>query len=110
MAGGRNVIEITDGNFQKEVLESSTPFLLNLSAEWCGPCKAIHSLVEELATEYTGKLRVGTVDIDHNPQVPTRYQVRSIPTLLLFKGGQVLGQLIGAHPRARIVDLLGKGF
>lgn len=110
MAGGPNskVMTITDGNFEKEVLESGQPFLLDLSAEWCGPCKAIAPIVEELATEFDGKVRIGTVDIDDNPQVPTRYQVRSVPTLLMFADGQVVGQLIGAHPRPRIVDLIQK--
>lgn len=100
--------EITDDTFDENVLKAATPFLLDLSAEWCQPCKAIAPVIEELATEYAGKIAFGTVDIDKNPKVPTQFQVRSIPTLLLFHEGKVVGQLTGAHPRARIVDLLNK--
>lgn len=103
-----NVREITDDTFDTEVLKSSIPFLLDLSAEWCGPCKAIAPLIEELAHQYNGKVAFGTVDIDKNPRIPTQYQVRSIPTLLMFNSGQVIGQLTGAHPRARIIDLIDK--
>lgn len=108
MAGSSDskVIEITDDNFEGAVLGSDRPFLLDLSAEWCGPCKALGPVVEELATKYDGKAYVGTIDIDANPTVPTRYQVRSIPTLLMFKGGGVVGQLIGAHSRDRIAGLI----
>jgi len=105
---GSNMITITDANFDEQVLKAATPFLLDLSAEWCGPCKAIAPLIEELAREYVGKVGFGTVDIDQNPKIPTQYQVRSIPTLLMFKGGNVVGQLTGAHPRPRIVDLIQK--
>ena len=105
---GSNMITITDDNFDEQVLKAVTPFLLDLSAEWCGPCKAIAPLIEELAREYAGKVGFGTVDIDQNPKIPTQYQVRSIPTLLMFKGGTVVGQLTGAHPRPRIVDLIQK--
>ena len=103
-----NMVTITDDNFDTEVLKSSNPFLLDLSAEWCGPCKAITPMIEELAREYTGKVGFGTVDIDQNPKIPTQFQVRSIPTLLMFKGGNVVGQLTGAHPKPRIVDLIQK--
>jgi thioredoxin 1 len=103
-----NLMEITDDNFEDKVLKSSTPFLLDLSAEWCGPCKAIAPLIEELAKEYAGKVDFGTTDINQSPQIPAKYQVRSIPTLLMFKGGEVVGQLTGAHPRPRIVDLIDK--
>jgi thioredoxin 1 len=109
MAGNdAKVLEITDENFESTVLDSSTPFLLDLSAEWCGPCKALAPTIHALATEYSGKIGFGTLDIDKNPKVPTQFQVRSIPTLLLFSGKNVLGQLTGAHPKARIIDLLKK--
>jgi thioredoxin 1 len=108
MATSKKLLEITDENFDKQVLKASTPFLLDLSAQWCGPCKAIAPVVEALAEEYSGKVAFGTVDIDQNPKIPTRYQVRSIPTLLLFHEGKVIGQLTGAHPKARIVDLIKK--
>jgi thioredoxin 1 len=105
---GPNVVVVTDDSFQKQVLQADKPFLLDLSAEWCMPCKALAPVVDQLANEYVGKVTFGTLDIDANPNVPTRFQVRGVPTLLLFKGGAVVGQLTGAHPRARIVDLLGK--
>ncbi|MBK6846969.1 MAG: thioredoxin [Proteobacteria bacterium] len=107
-SAGSKVLEISDANFASEVLQSPLPFLLDLAAEWCGPCKALAPLVGELADTYAGKVRFGSLDIDSNPEVPTRYQVRSIPTLLLFHQGEVVGQLIGAHPRPRLVALLEK--
>jgi len=100
------VIAVTDTNFKGTVLESDQPFLLDLSAEWCGPCKAIAPTVAELATQYDGKVHVGALDIDDNPEVPSVYKVRSVPTLIMFSEGEVVGQLIGAHPRQRIVDLI----
>jgi thioredoxin 1 len=104
-----DVIDITDSNFEAEVIKSDLPFLIDLSAEWCGPCKAIAPIVHELAAEYDGKVRFGQVDIDKNPEITVRYQVRSVPTLIMFQKGDVVGQLIGAHPRARIVELVRKG-
>lgn len=108
MAGtaGSKVLEVTDANFDATVLGSDRPFLLDLSAEWCGPCKAIAPVIEELAEAYDGKAYIGTLDIDNSPSVPTRYQVRSVPTLIVFKGGGVVGQLIGAHARDRIAGLI----
>ncbi len=103
------VIDINDSNFESEVLKSELPFLVDLSAEWCGPCKAIAPIVHELAAEYDGKVRFGQVDIDKSPQITVRYQVRSVPTLIMFQDGDVVGQLIGAHPRGRIVELVKKG-
>lgn len=100
--------EITDQNFEAQVLKGTTPFLLDLSAEWCGPCKALAPTIETLATEYAGKIGFGTLDVDKSPNVPTNYRVQTIPTLLLFSGGKVVGQLTGAHPKGRIVDLLKK--
>ena len=103
------LMDITESNFEAEVLKSDLPFLLDLSADWCGPCKAIEPVVHQLAAEYEGKVRFGRVDIDNNPGIPTRYQVRSVPTLLMFQSGDVVGQLIGAHAKERIVDLIKKG-
>ena len=82
--------------------------LVDFWATWCGPCRTIAPHVEALAQTYAGKLRVGKCDIDRNPGVPTQFEIRSIPTLLLFKNGQVTGQLVGAVPRARIEDLITK--
>jgi len=97
-------IEITDANFQKEVLESSVPVLVDFWAVWCGPCKMIAPVVEEIASEYDGRLKVGKVDVDNNPEVPLKYGIRSIPTLMVFKGGNVVEQIIGAVPKRNLVD------
>jgi thioredoxin 1 len=103
-----NILEVTDTNFETEVLKSSTPVLVDFWAAWCAPCRAIAPHVEALANEYTGKLRVGKFDIDSNQGVPQQYDIRSIPTLLVFKEGKVVGQLVGAVPRAKIEDLVKK--
>jgi thioredoxin 1 len=98
--------EITDANFDREVLKAGTPFLLDCSAEWCVPCKAMAPTIEALATEYAGKIGFGTLDVEKSPKTPTEYRVQAVPTLLLFSGGKVVGQLSGAHPKGRIVELL----
>ena len=82
--------------------------LVDFWATWCGPCRAIAPHLDALAQTYAGKLRVGKCDIDNNPGVPTQFEIRSVPTLLLYKNGQVAGQLVGAVPRARIEDLISK--
>ena len=103
-----NLVEVTDSNFQNEVLKSDTPVLLDFWAEWCGPCKMIAPVVEELAKEYDGKLKVGKVDVDANQQTSMQYGVRSIPTLLIFKGGKVVDQLIGAVPKRMLAEKIAK--
>jgi thioredoxin 1 len=103
-----NVFEATDSNFQTEVLDSKTPVLIDFWAAWCAPCRAIAPHVEALAGEYTGKIRVGKFDIDSNQGVPQQYDIRSIPTLLVFKEGKVVGQLVGAVPRAKIEEMVKK--
>ena len=92
-------IEVTDANFDQEVTQSSIPVLVDFWAIWCGPCRMIAPIVEELAQEYEGKLKVAKLDVDHNPNVAIRYGIRSIPTLLIFKNGQVMDQIIGAVPK-----------
>lgn len=106
MAG--DVITFTDSNFDAEVLQSPEPVLVDFWAVWCGPCRAIAPAVEELATEFKGKARVGKLNVDENQRVAARYGIRSIPTLLIFKNGQVVDQVIGAVPKSRLVDALNK--
>lgn len=98
----QNVKEITDQNFEAEVLKADKPTLVDFWAVWCGPCKQIAPTVDALADEYAGKLNVAKMDVDHHQLVPQQYGVRSIPTLLIFKGGKVVGQLVGAAPRAKL--------
>lgn len=99
-------IEITDNNFETEVLKSKSPVLIDFWAVWCGPCKIIAPVVEEIANEYEGKLKVGKIDVDNNPQTSVKYGIRSIPTLLLFKDGVVVDTIIGAIPKSQIVQRL----
>jgi len=103
-----NTFDVTDANFQTEVVQSQLPVLVDFWATWCGPCRTIAPHLDALAQAYAGKIRVGKCDIDHNPGVPTQFEIRSVPTLLLFKNGEVSGQLVGAVPRARIEDLISK--
>lgn len=95
-------ITITDDNFSAEVLQSDKPVLIDFWAVWCGPCKMIAPIVEELAVEYDGKIKVGKLDVDNNQQSAINYGVRSIPTLLIFKGGRVVDTIIGAVPKVHI--------
>jgi thioredoxin 1 len=104
----QNVIEVTDSNFESEILKSPVPVLVDFWAVWCAPCRAIAPHVEAIAKDYEGKLKVGKLDIDSNPEIPTQFEVRSIPTLLVFKEGKVVGQIVGAVPRAKLEDLVKK--
>lgn len=101
-------IEITDANFEQEVLQSDLPVLIDFWAVWCGPCRVIAPVVEEIASEYEGKVKVGKLDVDNNPNTAIKFGIRSIPTLLIFNEGQVSDQLIGAVPKGHIVDRLQK--
>lgn len=101
-----NVLEVTDNNFEAEVLKSDKPVLVDFWAVWCGPCRAIAPHVEALAEKYKDQVRVGKLDVDSNPQVAGEYGIRSIPTLLMFKGGQVVGQLVGAVARPKLEQLV----
>ncbi|HUS67235.1 MAG TPA: thioredoxin [Kofleriaceae bacterium] len=103
-----DVVELSDDNFDSEILKSDTPALVDFWAVWCGPCKQISPTVEALAGEYKGRLKVGKMNIDHHQIVPQKYGIRSIPTLLVFKGGQVVGQVVGAVPRAKLEAELKK--
>jgi thioredoxin 1 len=92
--------DVSDATFTKEVLESSTPALVDFWAPWCGPCRMVAPIVEELASEYEGKVKFFKLNTDENPQTAMRYNVRSIPTLLIFKGGEPVGQIVGFRPKS----------
>ena len=100
------LVTITDDNFEEEVLKSDKPVLIDFWATWCGPCRMIAPIVEEMATEYDGKAKIGKLDVDSNQQTSIKYGVRSIPTLLLFKGGELKETIIGAVPKAQLVGKL----
>jgi thioredoxin 1 len=99
-------VTLTDDNFDAEVIKSSTPVLVDFWAEWCGPCKMIAPAISELAGEYSGKAKIGKLDVDNNQIIAGKLNIRSIPTLLIFKGGKVIDQIIGAVPKQRIKEKL----
>lgn len=103
-----DLIEITDTNFDELALRGPLPVLIDFTAAWCAPCRAIAPHVAAIAREYSGRLTVATCDVDANPELVARLDVRSMPTLLLFKAGQVVGQIVGAVPRPKIEALIGR--
>ncbi|HEU4415833.1 MAG TPA: thioredoxin [Candidatus Angelobacter sp.] len=104
----QTILEVTDGNFDQEVLKSDQPVMIDFWAAWCGPCKALAPIVDEVASAYSGKVKVGKMDVDSSPVTPQRYGVRGIPTLLIFKGGQVQEQIVGYVKREVIEKALNK--
>ena len=96
-------LEITSTNFQSEVVESELPVLVDFWAEWCGPCRAVAPVVDDIATEYAGKIKVAKLDIDAEPALASQFGIMSIPTIALFRAGQVVQQSVGAKPKERLV-------
>ena len=104
-----DVIQVADSNFDAVILKSETPALVDFWASWCAPCRAIAPLVDEIASQYKGRVRVAKMNVDENQSTPGRYGVRGIPTLILFKDGKVVDQLVGAVPKNQIKELVEKG-
>jgi thioredoxin 1 len=108
MMASNAIFEVNDSNFDQDVLKSEQPVLVDFWAAWCGPCRAIAPIVDELAQQFQGKIKVGKMDVDRNSATPMRYKVTGIPTLLVFKGGQVVEQLVGYRPKDAIQQALEK--
>ena len=100
--------QLTDSNFKETVLDSGKVTLVDFWAEWCGPCKAIGPMIEEISKEFDGKAIIGKVDVDSNPETAMKYGIRNIPTILFIKGGQVVDKQVGAVPKASLVAMLNK--
>ncbi|MRG92525.1 thioredoxin [Polyangium spumosum] len=103
----KNVLTFNEVNFESEVLKSDVPVLVDFTATWCGPCKALAPIVDKVADEFEGKVRVGKLDIDESPNLAAKYAVRSVPTVMVFKGGVKIGQHVGLTNRDKLVQLLG---
>jgi thioredoxin 1 len=101
-----NIMHVTDDSFEQEVLGSDTPVLVDYWAEWCGPCKAIAPILDEIASEYDGKVRIAKLNIDDNPATPPKYGIRGIPTLMLFKGGNVEATKVGAVSKSQLATFI----
>jgi len=105
---GANTVEITDSNFENEVLKSNVPVLIDFWAAWCGPCRALAPAVDAIADEFKGRVKVGKLDVDANGSISTRFNIRGIPTLLLFKNGQVREQIVGLVDKSKISAAINK--
>lgn len=105
---GKNIVEITDKNFEQEVSKSELPVLVDFWAAWCGPCRAIAPVIDELANEYAGKIKIGKCNVDENPITPSRYGIRAIPTLIFFKNGSVVEQITGAVAKSQIAAVIDR--
>ncbi len=108
MGEGKNLVAITDDNFQKEILESEQPAFVDFWATWCGPCRMIGPVFEELSEAYSGKVKFGKVNVDENPKTPANYGVRGIPTLIMFKEGKIVDQVVGAVPKSQLENMVKK--
>lgn len=100
---GERIVHVTDSTFEDEVLKSETPVIVDYWAEWCAPCKMITPILEEISEQYTGKLTVAKMNIDENPKTPPKYGIRGIPTLMIFKGGNVAGTKVGALSKSQLM-------
>jgi len=108
MANDSSLFQVNDKNFTAEVLQSDIPVLVDFWATWCGPCRAISPIVEDLAKEFSGRIKITKLNVDENPSTPSQYGVRGIPALILFKEGKVLDQIVGSVPKARLKALIEK--
>jgi len=103
-----DLLQVTDGDFEEEIIKSDIPVMVDFWAEWCGPCKMVGPVVEELAQEYKGKIKIAKMDVDANRETPAKFGIRNIPTLILFKGGEVAKMIIGAQPKSHLDEELKK--
>lgn len=105
---GKNVQSFSDANFDKEVLKADVPVLVDFTATWCGPCRQLAPIVDQLSDEYVGRVKIGKLDIDDSPATAAKYRIRGVPTVLVFKGGQVVATQTGLAPKATLVSLLNR--
>jgi len=102
------VIHLNDAGFEAEVLKANVPVLVDFSATWCGPCRALTPVVEQIATDYAGRVKVGKIDVDECPNTAAKYMIRGVPTVLVFKDGKVSGQSVGLVPKTKLADMLDR--